>query len=78
MITIKNLEQTEELNQATRRNVFGGYYLTNNSSLPAPGGPVPIPYPNTGLANNTRQLTKEAKLVTEVTYDPMQPMASYW
>lgn len=29
---------------------------------PSPGGPVPIPYPNTGMASNTSNGTKSVKI----------------
>ena len=74
---IHDLYDTKELNQTTRQAVFGGFSLSYNSSPPPPGGPVPIPYPNTRLLNNTRQLTMEGSLNTEVTYYPMQSMVSY-
>lgn len=76
-ILIHDLYDTKELNQAMRQAVLGGYSQAYNSSPPAPGGPVPIPYPNTRLLNNTRQLTMGGSLNTEVTYDPMQSMVSY-
>jgi len=77
-ILIDDLNNTKEMNQATSRAVLGGYYLPNNSSPPPPPGPIPVPYPNTGLMSNTRELTKGGNLITEMTNVMVQPMISYW
>ena len=77
-ILIDDLNNTNELDQATSRAVLGGYYLPNNYSPPPPPGPIPVPYPNTGLMSNTRELAKGGSLSADMTDVPMQPAISYW
>jgi hypothetical protein len=62
---IDDLNDTRELNQAARRAVLGGYYLANHARLPPPGGPVPLPYPNTDLVNNTFQLAPAEEILLQ-------------
>ena len=77
-ILIDDLNNTNELDQATSRAVLGGYYLQNNYSPSTPSGTIPVPYPNTGLMSNTRELAKGGILSAEITDVSMQPMISYW
>lgn len=77
-ILIDDLNDTEELNQATGRSVRGGRYLSSNPGPPPAGGPIPVPYPNTGLIGNTGELAKGGSLPTERADIPMQPMIAYW
>jgi len=44
--------KTEELTDEELENVSGGLATTDIGRRPAPGGPVPIPYPN--IATTTK------------------------
>jgi hypothetical protein len=63
-ILISDLNINKELDRTASRAIYGGYYLRYSAIPSPPAGPVPVPYPNTGLMSNTLELTSGGNLIT--------------